>query len=313
MERQRTRKADPMALSTVVFDIGGVVIPWIPERAFEQVMPAEEVAAFMERIDFAAWNHANDALASIAAGEDALVARFPDDEAGIRGYRPNFLRTVSEMVPGTSAIIAELQQAGVGVSALTNWAADMFSLARGKFGIMDRFSDILVSGQHGVVKPDPAIYLLACERLGIEPSTAVFIDDSPTNAAGASAVGMTGLHFTDAAILREQLVDLGLLGERRQLSEPVYHWVTKSDWFHAMASGSYPLSGRGLDYLAEGFVHLSFADQLERTRERFYSDLDDSELVLLILDPTDQPIVVEDGFPHLFGELPIDDVEVVPR
>lgn len=300
-----------MTQQAVVFDIGGVVLPWIPQRAFEQVMPASEVAPFMERIDFAAWNHANDALASIAAGEEELAARFPDDAVGIRAYRPHFLRTVPEMVPGTSAIIAELQQAGVTISALTNWSADMFAQARARFGILDRFSDILVSGEHGIIKPDPAIYRLACTRLGIDPTSAIFIDDAPANVEGARAVGMTGLQFIDAASLRAQLVDLGLLGPRTPLIEPAFHWVAKADWDAALAAGSYGLSGRGLDYLSEGFVHLSFGDQLLRTRARFYGDLTDEELVLLRLVGSDWPVVVENGFPHLFAPLPLDAVRTV--
>ncbi len=308
----QTRKGWGMALSTVVFDVGEVITHWVPQRAFEQVMPATEVAAFMKRIDFAAWNRANDALASIAPSGEEMVRRFPADEVGIRAYRPNFLLTVAEMVAGTGAIIAELQQAGVAVRGLTNWSADMFRLTRAKFGILGRFPDIFISGEHGIVKPDPAIYRAACERFGIDPSTAVFVDDVAANVAGAASVEMTGLQFFDAATLRRQLVELGLLGARQPVSEPVFHWVAKSDWDAALEAGSYRLSGRGLDYLGEGFVHLSFADQLQRTRSRFYGDLADTEVVLLELPTAPElPIVVEDGFPHLFAPLPLEQVKVV--
>ena len=296
-------------MRTVIFDIGGVVIPWRPERAFERVMPMHEVPAFMTRIGFADWNRANDGRASIAEAEDELVLRFPDDEVGIRGYRQHFLQTVTSMVPGTSAIIAELARAGVPVSALTNWSADLFAIARSKFGILDRFSDIVVSGQVGVVKPDPAIYLLACERLGRAPSRAVFVDDTPENAVAATRAGLTGLTFTSAGRLREDLVRLGLLGPPEPVTEPSYHWTPRAEWEAALASGFYPWSGRGIDYLAEGFVHLSFWHQLDATRARFYADLAADDLVLLRLDPDPGlPIVVEGGFPHLFAPLPVNRV-----
>jgi 2-haloacid dehalogenase len=301
---------DAVAVDAVIFDIGGVVIPWVPQRAFEQVMAADEVPGFMERIDFAGWNRANDGRANIEAAEDDLVRRFPDDEVGIRAYRQHFLRTITSMVPGTPAIIAELGRSGVIVSALTNWSADLFAIARKEFGILSRFRDIVVSGKEGIVKPDPAIYQLACERLGITAERAVFVDDTPANAVAASRAGLTGLTFTSAGKLREDLVRLGLLGRPEPVTEPVFHWAPRTDWASAIATGDYPWSGRGIGYLSAGFVHFSFARQLAGTRAKFYADLADEDLVLLRLDPDPSlPIVVESGFPHLFAPLPVSRVQ----
>lgn len=297
----------------MIFDIGGVIIPWTPHRAFEQVMPAEQVPAFMERIGFAEWNHANDRLPSIVGAEEELVARFPADEVGIRAYRRHFPLTIDAMVPGTPAIIAELQDAGVTIGALTNWAAEPFAVAREKFGILGRFQDIVISGVEGIVKPDPAIYRLACERLGVNPEQAVFIDDTAANARAAAELGMTGLHFTTAERLRADLVGLGLLAERAPIGEPAYHWTTRADWESAVSDGYYPWSSRGLDYLGEGFVHCSFGHQLAGIRQLLYGDLTDAELVLLRLEPSaGLPIVVEDDYPHLFAPLPMDAAVVEP-
>ncbi len=298
-----------MVWDAVIFDLGGVVLDWQPERAFEQVMPSELVPAFMERIGFHEWNRANDARDSLAEAEEELVRRFPSDAHGIRGYRRHFVHSVTAMVPGTSAVIAELAATGVTVSALTNWSGEMFALARPRFGVLGRFRDIVVSGREGMVKPDPAIYRLACARLGVEPSRAVFIDDSEANVAIARQVGLAGLAFTSPTQLRDDLAGLGLLGAREPLTVPTYHWAVRREWLHALDTGTWPWSGRGLGYDAEGFVHLSFDHQLARTRARFYADLEDDDVVLLRLDPAaDLPIVVEDGFPHLFAPLPLDRV-----
>jgi 2-haloacid dehalogenase len=294
----------------VIFDLGGVLIRWVPERAFEQVMPAEAVGPFMETIGFDAWNRTNDGLRSIVASEATLAERFPDQADGIRAYREYFPHTVTEMVPGTGAVLAELTKAGVETIALTNWAADMFAIARERFGILARFSDIVVSGEEGIVKPDPAIYALACRRAGVEPAEAIFIDDSPPNAAAATDAGLTGLTFTSAERLRADLVGLGLLGAPAPVTEPIFHWTPRAEWDAARASGHYPWSGRGMGYLAEGFVHFSFEHQLPATRARFYADLAPVDLTLLRLDPDPHlPIVVEDGFPHLFAELPVSRVQ----
>lgn len=295
-------------MRTVIFDIGGVLINWAPERAYEPVMPADEVPAFMERIGFDDWNRANDAVATLDDTEAALIARFPADAEAIRAYRRNFLATITEAVPGTGAVIAELIAAGVPTMALTNWAGDMFLQARQRFGILRRFFDIVVSGDEGLVKPHPEIFELACARASISPDQGVFIDDSPANVAGAQAVGLTGIQFTDADALRAELVSLGLLGERAPITEPVYHLATREHWAQAQIDGRYPWSSRDVDYLAEGFVHCSFGAQLAGTRARFYGDLAADDLVLLRLDAAGLPVVVEDGYPHLFAELPLDRV-----
>jgi putative hydrolase of the HAD superfamily len=51
----------------------------------------------------------------------------------------------------------------------------------------------VISGEVGLHKPQPEIYLLACERLGVEPAAAVFVDDLRENCAGAEEVGMTAI------------------------------------------------------------------------------------------------------------------------
>lgn len=295
-------------MRTVIFDLGGVLINWVPVRAFQPVMPADQVPAFMERIGFHEWNRANDAAATLDDNEAALIARFPDDADAIRAYRRNFLSTITQDVPGTGAIIAELHAAGVPTMALTNWAGDMFAQARARFGILRRFFDIVVSGDEGLVKPHPEIFELACARASVAPSQAVFIDDAPANVAGAQAVGLHGVRFTDADALRADLVELGLLGERAPIGEPVYHLATRSHWEQALEQGGYPWSSRDQDYLGEGFVHCSFAAQVPGTRDRFYADLADDELVLLRVEADGLPVLIENGYPHLFAELPLDRV-----
>ena len=77
--------------------------------------------------------------------------------------------------------------------------------------MFDRFRDIVVSGDEKMVKPHAPIYRLALDRFGLRAEEAVFIDDNVANVAGAQAVGMTALPFTDAGTLRAELVTLGLL------------------------------------------------------------------------------------------------------
>ena len=73
------------------------------------------------------------------------------------------------------------------------------------------FDGIVVSGDEGVMKPDPRIFRILLERNGIAPQAAVFIDDNPANAAAATRLGIHGIHFRSPAQLRRELAALGLL------------------------------------------------------------------------------------------------------
>lgn len=60
--------------------------------------------------------------------------------------------------------------------------------------LADRFATVVASGAEGVVKPDPAIFRIACERLGVEPERAVYVGDRlRTDALGAAGAGLTGV------------------------------------------------------------------------------------------------------------------------
>lgn len=51
--------------------------------------------------------------------------------------------------------------------------------------------DVIVSGDEATPKPAPDLYLLACQRLGVDPVRAVALEDSPTGVAAAKAAGLT--------------------------------------------------------------------------------------------------------------------------
>jgi putative hydrolase of the HAD superfamily len=66
-------------------------------------------------------------------------------------------------------------------------------------GVMDLFDLVLESSKEGIRKPNPAFYLRACERLEIEPSQAVFLDDLGVNLKPAKELGMTTIKVTSEA------------------------------------------------------------------------------------------------------------------
>ena len=71
------------------------------------------------------------------------------------------------------------------------------------------FDVVVCSGDEGMAKPDPRVFYLTLERLGLSPPEAAFIDDTEGHVAAARALGMQGMLFTTADMLEK---DLGALG-----------------------------------------------------------------------------------------------------
>ncbi len=71
----------------------------------------------------------------------------------------------------------------------------------------------VVSEQVGLAKPDPGIYQLALDRLGLPPERCVFADDQAANLVPAVAAGIATVHVTDEAVAVDELTrQLGLRG-----------------------------------------------------------------------------------------------------
>jgi 2-haloacid dehalogenase len=70
---------------------------------------------------------------------------------------------------------------------------------------------VLVSGTVGLVKPDPAIYLLLIERHAVDVRHSMFIDDSTRNVEAAADLGFDAVHFRSPEQLGEELRRRGLI------------------------------------------------------------------------------------------------------
>jgi len=85
-------------------------------------------------------------------------------------------------------------------AGLAQWLAEWHML---KF-----FDAVVCSGDEGIAKPDPAIFELALQRLGVRPKEAIFIDDTLGHVQAARALGLHGIHFTTARKLEAELEHL---------------------------------------------------------------------------------------------------------
>jgi epoxide hydrolase-like predicted phosphatase len=74
------------------------------------------------------------------------------------------------------------------------------------YGFQEMFDTVVYSHEVGYRKPEPAIYVIACEHLGVQPAEVLFLDDLQANVDGAHAVGMEAIRFVDTD---QAISDLG--------------------------------------------------------------------------------------------------------
>ncbi|MEK0082199.1 HAD family hydrolase [Benzoatithermus flavus] len=204
----------------VIFDLGGVLIDWNPRHLYRRMFDGDEAAMerFLSEICTPDWNLGFDAGRPWTEGIAELVARHPHEKERIEAYRSRWLEMIGGPIAGTVRLLEELDARDVPLYALTNWSVETFALVRPDptYAFLDRFRTIFVSGELGLIKPDPAIYRHALGAIGAPPDRCLFIDDSAKNVAAAAELGLLVHHFTSPERLRADLERYGLLPEPGQ-------------------------------------------------------------------------------------------------
>jgi epoxide hydrolase-like predicted phosphatase len=104
-----------------------------------------------------------------------------------RGMRPDELMV---------AAVRDARSSGIRTGLVSNsWSTSHYD----RHLLAELFDAVVISAEVGMHKPQPEIYLLAADRLGLAPARCVFVDDLRENCAGAEAVGMTAVLHRDPA------------------------------------------------------------------------------------------------------------------
>ena len=212
-------------LRAVIFDLGGVVLgsPLHAIAAYERELglPANAV----NRVVAATAPHG--AWSRLERGELSMEAFYTAFEAdcAAAGHRLSAREMMARMSaaarprPSMLRAIGTIREAGLLTAALTNnWAhAEPGSAVvdDGTRALREHFDVFVESSVEGLRKPDPRIYSLACDRLGIEPPEAAFLDDIGANLKPARELGMHTIRVTEPEqALREleAVIGLTLLG-----------------------------------------------------------------------------------------------------
>lgn len=154
-----------------------------------------------------------------AAGEPSL-----DVEEARRALFGNGIVACAAMVDAVRAVRAGGYRTALCTNNVREWEAEW----RATIPVDELFDVVVDSSAVGLRKPDPAIYLLTCERLGVAPERCVFVDDLPPNLEAAAALGITVLASPDPvhaagellALLRPDLLAAEEAAEARSVGTP---------------------------------------------------------------------------------------------
>lgn len=200
-------------ITTIIFDLGGVLIDWNPEYVYLKEFRGDrkKMDWFLEHICAWDWNVNQDAGYPIKKATQERIKLFPEYKEYIEMYYGRWEEMLGFAQEDTLEILKKLvDHPEYRVLALTNWSGETWPKAIAKFPWLQWFEGILVSGDEGMRKPFSEIYELMLSRYTIAPENALFIDDSKANIRGCEAVGIKGIHFTDAATLEVRLRSLGI-------------------------------------------------------------------------------------------------------
>ena len=184
-------------ITAIIFDLGGVLIDWNPRYVYRTIFDNEEkIDWFFENICTNEWNEHQDAGRSLKEATEELVARHPEYENEVRAYYGRWEEMLGGAIQETVEIFRTLKEANkYKFYALTNWSAETFPVALQRYDFLRWFDGIVMSGEERTRKPFAEIYQLLLTRFNVNPSEAIFIDDSIRNIKGAESVGIEGIHF----------------------------------------------------------------------------------------------------------------------
>jgi putative hydrolase of the HAD superfamily len=198
----------PALVDAVILDLGNVLV-FHDDRLLLENLAAlgprtpEAVRAALAGV----WEPCNRGRLAGPALRDAVAtaagASF-DDDAFAAVWSSHF-RVHHEVLPLVEGLLGRVK-----LLLLSNTNATHVAWVRGQLPLLDRFDDLVLSYELGLAKPDPAIFVEAIRRAGTAPERTAFFDDVDRYVAAASALGIRGHLFTDAARFRHQLSALGL-------------------------------------------------------------------------------------------------------
>jgi putative hydrolase of the HAD superfamily len=196
-------------MQALLLDYGGVLTTNVFEGfatfCTSEGLPSEAVGETLRQDDVTLAMLAELEIGSLSPRDfEVDLARRVSTRFGVEVSADRLLRRMmAHIVPDESMLAATMRFRAAGAITV------LLSNSMGRRGypwerLDPLFHHVVLSGQVGMRKPDPGIYLYAAAQAGVAPEACVLVDDAEVN-VGAKSVGMEAIHHVDAASTIERL------------------------------------------------------------------------------------------------------------
>ena len=200
-------------VSTVIFDLGGVLIDWNPSYLYKKIFAHEkDMRFFLDNICTKKWNENQDAGYPLAQATNDLIKEYPQYQDEINAYYTRWKEMFGDYNAHSVSILEKLHlQKKQRLLALTNWSAETFHPVKDSYPFLNYFEGIVVSGDEKIKKPDYKIYQILLNRYNVNAKESVFIDDALENIEAADDLGFQTIHFVSASQMETELKNIEVL------------------------------------------------------------------------------------------------------
>lgn len=193
-------------IQSIVFDIGNVLAHFNWRETYESLFSGTELDTITKITvgDSETWRELDRGTLSYEEILQRIIQKAPELEDKIRLGLDEIYKRIAPY-PYAEAWVRELKARGLKLYVLSNYGKVPFEQSRPRFPFLELMDGSLISYEVQELKPEPKIFRLLCEKYGIKPTEAVFIDDMEENIKGAAALGFHTILFRDKAGADRQL------------------------------------------------------------------------------------------------------------
>lgn len=185
-----------MTVRNVIFDFGGVLVPWQPLEVIERFYADEALRPLIAReiLQHSDWLEMDRGTLD----DEAAIPRFAARTGRSAEEMAAFLQHVRESlipIPAMVELVRGLVARGVPVYGLSNMATETFAWLEGQHELWGLFQGIVISAHLRMMKPDAEIFEHILRKYALVATETVFIDDNRPNVAAAARLGLRTILF----------------------------------------------------------------------------------------------------------------------
>lgn len=182
----------------LILDIGNVICAWDPDGLVGMTFsdPADQQEALRVVVNNPDWSALDKGDMSVDEAIWRAQSRTHLAAADIESVYDNFCQSLTAL-PESMAAMKRAHEHDVPMYILSNMQAHAWEYLQNTFECFSWCTDVVISCEARLIKPDAAIYAHVCNKFSISPESCVFVDDMKENVEAAIAYGMHSVQLTD--------------------------------------------------------------------------------------------------------------------